>query len=74
MSSKELAGWIAFENLYQFPDLYWSTTLICSTLEGLWSEKPRPIEKICPYFGAGKPPMSGDDMAARMMMMSKRRS
>jgi hypothetical protein len=72
MSSKELAGWIAFENLYGFPDLFWSTTLICSTLEGLWSEHPRSVAQICPYFGAGIPPMSGDDMAERMRLMSLR--
>jgi hypothetical protein len=73
MSSAELAEWIAFDQLYGFPDLYFQTALICSTLEGLWSEKPRKIDQIVPYFGAGKPPMSGDDMAARMMMMAQRR-
>jgi hypothetical protein len=48
------------------------TALVCSTLEGLWSDKPRSIDRIVPYFAAGGPrAQSGEDMAARMMMLSK---
>jgi hypothetical protein len=70
LSSAEMAEWIAFDNLYGFPDLYYQTAMICSTLEGIWSEKPRPVEKIVPYFGAGQPGSSDDDLAARFKIIA----
>jgi hypothetical protein len=73
MSSPDLAELMAFDGLYGYPDIYFLAGLICSTLEGLWSEKPRRIDQIIPFFGAGKPAMSGDDMAQRVMMMSRKK-
>ncbi len=72
LTSPELAELIAFDNLYGFPDIYFLAALVCSTLEGLWSDQPRPIDRIVPYFASGRPAQSGDDMAARMMIISMR--
>jgi hypothetical protein len=72
LSSTDIAELVAFDNLYGFPDIYFLAALICSTLEGLWSTRPRPIDKILPYFAAGRPGQSVEEMAARVRMMSQR--
>jgi hypothetical protein len=72
LTSPELSELIAFDNLYGYPDIYTLAALLCSTLEGLWSTKPRPITKSVPYFGAGQPAQTGADMAARMQLLSGR--
>ena len=72
MSSPELAELIAFDALYGFPDVYFLAAVVCSTLEGLWSSKPRPVGAVVPYFADGRPAQTGEDMAARLMMMARR--
>jgi len=73
MSAPELAELMAFDSLYGFPDIYFLAGLICSTLEGLWSEKPRKIGEIIPYFGEGFQPSTTADMFQKIKAMAQRK-
>lgn len=63
---------MAFDELYYLPDMYTLAALVCNTLEGLWSQTPRRIGEILPYFADASPRQSTADMLERFKMMAAR--
>lgn len=50
MSSEEVTRWIAFDNLYGFPDVYFAVAQICSAVSRPFSKKPPKPSEFVPFF------------------------
>lgn len=74
MSSTELSEWLAFESAYGLPDVYFQTAILASTLECLWSEKPRKPSDVIPFFRDDAVGQSPAEMLGRLQAIAARQT
>lgn len=55
MSSEELTRWVAFDNVYGFPDIYFAVAQICSAVLRPWRKKPADPGEFVPFFAPQRP-------------------